>query len=106
MWMIRLIFFVLLLLLLVYVFASNAGQTVDLRFFGREFLAIGIFWVVGVSFCAGLLAALLGMGLREFRHRREIGRMRRQNAALQRELADLRALPLAELTDAKQQEAR
>lgn len=95
----RLVLFVLLLFLLVYVFAANAGQTVDLRFFGREFLAVGVFWVVAASFVAGLVVALIGMGLREWRHRGELGRLRRRNADLQKELEDLRALPLQELTE-------
>jgi lipopolysaccharide assembly protein A len=98
-WVFRLIVFLLLLILLVYLFATNAGQTVDLRFFGQEWLAIDVFWVVVVSFALGLLAALVGMGLREVRHRRELGRLRRQTAVLQRELTDLRSLPLQELTD-------
>lgn len=97
MWVIRLVLFLLLLFLLVYMFAANADQTVDLRFFGREFLAVGVFWIVAVSFAGGLLAALIGMGLREWRHRRELGRLRRHNSALTRELADLRALPLEDL---------
>ncbi len=100
MWVIRLILFVALLSLLVYMFAANAGQTVDLRFFGRELLAVEVFWVAVIAFAAGLMAAVIGMGLRELRHRRELGRMRRQHAALQRELADLRALPLQEMTGA------
>jgi uncharacterized integral membrane protein len=99
MWVIRLVFFLILLFLLVYVFAANAGQTVDLRFFGREFLAVGIFWIVAVSFGAGVLATMIGMGLRQWRYRRELGRMRRQNSALQHELTELRALPLQELSD-------
>ena len=99
MFVIRWILFVILLFLLVYVFAANASQTVDLKFYGREFLEVGFFWIVAASFAGGLLAAMFGMGLREFRHRRELNRLRRQNVSLQRELADLRSLPLQDLTD-------
>ncbi|MBD3221584.1 DUF1049 domain-containing protein [bacterium] len=96
-WVIRLVFFVLLLFLLVYVFVTNAGQTVDLRLFGREFLDLGLFWIVSVSVVLGVLATVIGMGLREFRLRRERARLRRERDALQRELDDLRSLPLQEL---------
>jgi hypothetical protein len=38
------------------------------------------------------------MGLREWRLRRELGRVRKQQVARDRELEDLRALPLQELS--------
>lgn len=97
MWLIRLVFFVLLLFLLVYVFATNASQTVDLRLFGREYLDLGLFWIVAASVIMGVLAAVAGMGMREFRLRRDRKRLRRERDELQRELADLRALPLKDL---------
>jgi len=97
-WVIRLVFFLLLLFLLVSLFVANAGQTVDLNLFGREFLDLGLFWIVAGSFLLGVTATVMGMGLREFRLRRELGRQRRQQDSLSRELADLRALPLKDLT--------
>jgi len=96
-WVVRLIVFVVLLVTLVYVFWTNAGQTVDLNLFGREFLDLGLFWVVVASFFLGLLAALPGMGLREIQLRRNLTRQRKENQTLERELADLRALPLQDL---------
>jgi uncharacterized integral membrane protein len=96
-WVIRLVFFVLLLFLLVYVFVANAGQTVDLRLFGHDYLDLGLFWIVSVSVALGVLATVIGMGLREIRLRRERARLRRERDALQRELDDLRSLPLQEL---------
>lgn len=97
MWVIRLVFFLLLLFLLVSLFVANAGQTVDLNLFGREYLDLGLFWIVAGSFLLGVAAAVMGMGLREFRLRRELGRQRRQHDSLSRELTDLRALPLQDL---------
>ncbi len=97
-WVIKLILFLVLLLGLVYVFATNADQTVDLTLFTREFLDLELFWVVSASFVLGFLAALAGMGLREWRLRRELARLRKQQVARDRELEDLRALPLQELS--------
>ncbi len=77
---------------------TRIGQTVDLNFFGREFLDLGLFWIVASCFAAGLIAALLGTGLREFRLRREIRQLRKQSTDMEKELTDLRALPLEELT--------
>ena len=99
MWVIKLVFFLLLLLALVYVFATNAGQTVDLTLLGRQYLDVALFWVVSASFALGFIAALVGMGLREWRLRRELARCRKQQTVLDRELADLRSLPLQELSD-------
>lgn len=98
MWVIRLVFFLLLLFLLVYLFVANAGQTVDLNLFGREYLDLGLFWIAAGAFLLGFFAALVGMGMREVRLRRELGRHRKQHDSLSRELTDLRALPLQELT--------
>ena len=102
MWVIRLVLFLVLLFLLVYVFASNAGQTVDLQLFGREYLDIGLFWVVAASFGIGFLAAALGMAMREVRVRRERARLRKQVGTLESELTDLRALPLQDLSGENQ----
>jgi uncharacterized integral membrane protein len=99
-WVIKLVFFLLLLMALVYVFATNAGQTVDLTLFGRDYLDLGLFWVVSASFVLGFVAALVGMGLREWRLRRELVRLRKHQAVQDRELEDLRALPLQELSEA------
>lgn len=107
MWVIRLVFFLLLLFLLVYLFVANAGQSVDLNLFGRQYPDLGLFWVVAGSFLLGVAAVVVGMGLREIKLRQELGRQRRQQDSLSRELADLRALPLQELTgDAKQKKGK
>lgn len=98
MWVIRLVLFLLLLFLLVYVFATNADQTVDLRFMGRDYLDLSLFWIVAASVALGVIATLAGMGLREFRLRRELSRSRKAQASLERELGELRALPLKELS--------
>ncbi|HOX26378.1 MAG TPA: LapA family protein [Candidatus Krumholzibacteria bacterium] len=94
---VRLFFYLLLVFLVVYLFAANADQSVDLQFFGREYLGVGLYWVVTGSFGLGFLIALGLMGLREVRQRREVGRLRRHNDRINQELAELRALPLQDL---------
>lgn len=98
MWVIRLVFFLLLLFLLVYVFATNTGQSVDLTFFGHEYLAVDLFWIVASSFLLGLLVASFGLLWREWRHRRDLGKLRKHTSRLEQELGELRTLPLQELT--------
>ncbi len=99
MWVIRLVFFVLLLFLLVYVFAANSDQTVDLNFFKYEFLDLSLFWVVAVCAALGFLAAFVTMSLREWRHRREISHLKRHSRKMTKELADLRSIPLQQLSE-------
>lgn len=98
MWIVRLVFFVLLLSVLVFLFVANAGQTVDLNLFGREFLDLGLYWIVVAAFALGFAAAIMGMGLREFRLRRTIIQLKRKGDEMEKELTDLRSLPLQDLT--------
>ena len=97
-WVFRLIVLVVVVAALVIVVADNKDQTVDLRFFHYEYLDTPVMYVATGAFFLGLLMTLLFMSLREFRHQREIGRLRRQARNLEKELADLRTLPLQELS--------
>ncbi len=99
MWVIRLILLLLVLIVLVYVVAANLGQTVDLDFFGRDYPDTPVFYVAAGCFALGFLIALVAMGLREWRLRRDLGRQAKRAGALEKELADLRALPLRELSE-------
>ena len=98
MWVFRLVLLLLVVVGLGYILAANMDQTVDLEFFGYEYLDTPLIYVVAACFVIGFLVALFVMGMREWRHRREIARLRRRNRELDRELADLRTLPLQELT--------
>lgn len=98
MWVFRLVLLLLVVVALGYVLAANMDQTVDLEFFGYEYLDTPLIYVVAACFVLGFLVALVVMGMREWRHRREIGRLKRQNRTLDRELGDLRTLPLQELS--------
>ena len=62
--------------------------------FGKAFLGISIYWIVVVSFLLGFASSFMLAAFREFRFHREIGNLKRQQAAKDREIADLRTLPL------------
>ena len=96
MWVFKGLLFLVLLFAMVYFFVSNAGQAVDLNFFGKEFLGISVYWVVVVSFLLGFATSFILAALREFRFHREIGRLRREAQVKDSEIADLRTLPLRE----------
>lgn len=94
MWFIKGILFLLLLFVLAYFFITNSGQTVDLRFFGQEYLGISVYWVVVVSFLLGFLTSFVVAAFREFRLHRRLRGLRKELAARDKEIAELRALPL------------
>jgi uncharacterized membrane protein YciS (DUF1049 family) len=93
-WVIKGILFLALLFALVYFFVTNSGQSVDINFFGKSYLGISIYWVVVTSFLVGFATSFVLAAFREFRFHRAIGQLKRQIRAKDREIADLRTLPL------------
>ena len=94
MWVFKGIFFLLLLFALVYFFVTNSGQSVDINFFGKAYLGISIYWVVVISFLLGFATSFVLAAFREFRFHRDIARLKKDAAAKDQEIADLRTLPL------------
>lgn len=94
MWLFRGFVFLVLLFALVYFFVTNSGQSVDINVFGKSFLGISIYWVVVVSFLLGFATSFVLAALREFRFHRDIARLKKDASAKDKEIADLRTLPL------------
>lgn len=94
MWVIKGLLFLSLLFILVYFFVTNAAQTVDLDIFGHSYLGVSIYWLVVVCFLAGFATSFVLAALREFKAHRELSRLRRQLKEQDREIAELRTLPL------------
>lgn len=94
MWILRGIVFLVLLFGLVYFFVTNTGQAVDVNFFGKQFLEVSIYWVVVVCFMLGFATSFVLAALREFRFQRTISGLKKSLAAKEREVHDLRTLPL------------
>lgn len=97
MWVFKGILFLVLLFALVYFFVTNSGQSVDIKFFGKSYLGISIYWVVVISFLLGFATSFVLAAFREFRFHREIGRLKRHGTVKDREIADLRTLPLQQM---------
>lgn len=97
MWVFKGILFLILLFALVYFFVTNSGQSVDINFFGKSFLGISIYWVVVLSFLLGFATSFVLAAFREFKFHREIGRLKRHGVAMDKEIADLRTLPLRDM---------
>jgi uncharacterized membrane protein len=97
-WILKGLFFLLVLFVLVYFFMNNSGQTVDLRLFGREYLDISIFWILVMAYLLGFATSFVVAAVREFRSHRVIRRLQNELRAKEREVADLRTLPLQDLS--------
>jgi uncharacterized integral membrane protein len=104
-WVVRGIVFLLLLFVLVYLFLDNSNQTVDIKLFKRSYLDISIFWVVVVSYLLGFTSCFVWALTRWVRHLRKVSRLKSDLQAKEREIADLRQLPLQDLPDESSGEA-
>ena len=98
MWVFKGILFLVLLFALVYFFITNSGQSVDINFFGKSYLGISIYWIVVISFLLGFGTSFILAAFREFKFHSEIRRLKRQAKDKDREIADLRTLPLKQMT--------
>lgn len=94
MWFVRGLIFLVLLFAMVYFFVTNSGQSVDINLFGKQYLGVSMYWVVVVSFMLGVGTALVLALVREVRLQRDMARLRKLTRDKDRELADLRTLPL------------
>jgi uncharacterized integral membrane protein len=96
-WVVKGLFFLLLLFVLVYFFMANSDQTVDINFFGREYLAIPIYWILVLTFLVGFATSFLVAAVREIRFHRQIRLLKSEIRTKEKEIADLRSLPLQDL---------
>jgi uncharacterized integral membrane protein len=97
-WVFKGLLFLILLFALVHFFVTNSGQSVDINLFGYSYLGISVYWVVVVSFLLGFATSFVLAALREFKFHREVARLRKDAKSKDREIADLRTLPLREET--------
>jgi uncharacterized integral membrane protein len=92
-WLLRIILFVALLVVLVWVGLQNDAP-VDVSIFGKSFTGVRLFVVMFVAALLGFVAGLLLSVWREVRLRFALGREVREKTLLQREVGELRAAPL------------
>jgi uncharacterized integral membrane protein len=103
-WVVKGLLFLLLLFVLVYFFLDNSGQTVDIKLFGREYLDISIFWILVLAYLLGFATSFVLAAIREFRFHRRIRHLKGDLQTKDREIADLRTLPLQDISDFREDE--
>ena len=97
-WLLKIVFFVALLVLLVFVAISN-DATVDVNLLRWHFPEVRIFLVMLISGMVGLSFGLMFTGVREVQWRMLVGRHVRERAELEREVQHLRQEPLKGLDE-------
>ena len=94
MWILKGLIFLAFIFALVFFVLANSQQPVDINFFGKSYLGVSMYWVVVVSYLLGFATSFVLAAFREFQHQRKIGQLQRQVRAKDKEIADLRTLPL------------
>ncbi len=97
MWLLRTIFAVVIAGVFVVIALENNGPPMTVRFFQLRFENVHPFVVIFTASFLGFLVGLLVCAIREIRLRIDLSRVRKENALLAREVADLRAAPLRDL---------
>ena len=94
MWFLRSLIILVGVVAFLWVGMSNADQTVDFKFFSKEYLGLNLNLLLLLVFACGMVFSFFIWVLNEFSLRNQISRYRRESARLERELAALRSLPL------------
>ena len=95
MWIVKALFYLALAIIVAIFLAINSNQSVDIRlFFGQEYLGVGLQWVLLAAFLVGFAACLVVMAVRELQIHGEIRGLRRTIQAREKEIVELRTLPL------------
>lgn len=102
MWIVRVTFLFLGVIALLWLLQNNAAFRSDFTFFGREFYLIPVNYIMLVSFLAGMLFWFLISLVNEIVLRQQIRKLKKRTDALNRELIELRNLPLEESAREKQ----
>jgi len=104
-WAIKGVFWLLILILVAVFFTQNSGQSVDVKLLSREFIDIPLYLVLLAAFLLGLVFGMVAVAIREFSLRARIRRMTRDLRDRDREINELRALPLHDLSDGEGEES-
>ncbi|MBU0743364.1 LapA family protein [bacterium] len=97
MWVIKGIFYLLVLIAMAMFFTQNSDQSVDLDLLWWKFLAIPLYYVMLGGFLAGIFVSLVVGGIREVKLRNRLRALGRDLRDRDNEIAELRSLPLREL---------
>lgn len=96
------LFFLFSVIILAIFFAQNNSQVVDIKFLTVEYLAVPLYYVMIASFTLGIAFSMIFAGIREIKFRTKISKLGNDLKARDKEISELRTMPLLEL-DAKEE---
>ncbi len=99
MWIVKGIFYLLVLIAMALFFTQNSGQSVDLHLLHWEYLAIPLYYIMIGGFLCGILVSIVVGGIREVRFRNRIRGLTRDLKDRDLEITELRSLPLHEMDE-------
>ena len=96
MWIIRWIFWVIVLLFIIYFATINATETVNVQFYKWRSNDLPLWVVMYVSFAVGIIVWLMGSIFKVLQLKTEIRKTNKENIVLRKELDELRNIPVEE----------
>lgn len=99
MWIIRWIFWVIVLLFVIYFAIQNATQTVNIEFYKWRSTNLPLLFVMFISFAFGILVWLVESVFKVLKLKSEVRKVNNENVVLRKELDELRNIPLEEDSD-------
>ncbi|MHB8078322.1 MAG: LapA family protein [Candidatus Krumholzibacteriia bacterium] len=100
------LFYLLLLVVLATFFAMNSNSSVDIHLFGQDYLDVQLVWVLLVTFLIGFLTCFVMAAVRELRINGQMRGLKRTLQTREKEIVELRTLPLQDYRPAAAPEGR
>ncbi len=95
MWLLKTLLFVVLLAFFVTLAVqNNESPGVQIHLFGWTSVEMAVWVVIFISAVVGFILGMIVAAIREIRLRLDLGKLKRRNSELEKELVSLRAAPL------------
>lgn len=91
------IIYLLVIIMLAVFFTQNSSQSVDIKVLNTEYLDLPLYYVMIASFLLGIVFSLMIAGIREIRLRNQLRGANNVLKDRDKEIAELRKLPLRDI---------
>jgi len=98
MWIVKMIFWAVIMLILVFFASENSQQEVQIQFWKWESNPLPLWLVMFFSFAAGVLVWVIGSIYKILQMKNELRKLRKENQKVMNELEQLRSVSIEEET--------
>ncbi|MBT4291647.1 LapA family protein [bacterium] len=98
------IIYLLVIIILAVFFTQNSSQSVDIKVLNKEYLDLSLYYVMIASFLLGIVFSLMIAGIREIRLRNQLRGANNILKNRNKEIAELRKLPLKDIDNESMEE--